>query len=127
MLKSMTAAQEHCDMRSGCHAAKIFPIGVRGTVWCLSSLQVLRLELDETDFLFSFKYHPYVNIFKLFSTSAASRPNIFSIDGMIVISGIAFNRPDSLSLLRAFPYDRFKIYTILPIVRIRTQLYSSDR
>ena len=122
----MTAAQEGRDMRSGCHAAKIFPIGVPGTVWCLSSL-VSRVELDETDFLFSFKYHPNVNILKLFSTSAASRPNIFSIDGMIVISGIAFNRPDSLSLLRTFPYDRFKIYTILPIVRIRTQLYSSDR
>ena len=28
------------DMRSGCHAAKILPVGVRGTknVWCLSSL-----------------------------------------------------------------------------------------
>ena len=36
----MTAAQERLDMRSGCHAAKILPVGVRGTknVWCLSSL-----------------------------------------------------------------------------------------
>ena len=25
-------------------------------------------------------------------------------------SGIAFDRPDRLSRLRAFPYDRFKIY-----------------
>ena len=33
-------------------------------------------------------------------------------------SGIAFDRPDRLSRLRAFPYDRFKIYTIAPIVRI---------
>ena len=37
-------------------------------------------------------------------------------------SGIAFDRPDrlrtSLSRLRAFPYDRFKIYMIVPIVRI---------
>ena len=33
-------------------------------------------------------------------------------------SGIAFDRPDRLSRLRAFPYDRFKIYTIVPIVRI---------
>ena len=49
--------QERLDMRSGCHAAKIFPVGVRGT-GCLSSL-VSRLELDETDFLFSFKYPPY--------------------------------------------------------------------
>ena len=30
-------------------------------------------------------------------------------------SGIAVDRPDRL---RAFPYDRFKIYTIVPIVRI---------
>ena len=34
-----------------------------------------------------------------------------------MISGIAFDRPDSLSHLRAFP-DHFKIYTMLPIVRI---------
>ena len=33
-------------------------------------------------------------------------------------SGIAFDRPDRLSRLRAFPYDRFKIYMIVPIVRI---------
>ena len=33
-------------------------------------------------------------------------------------SGIAFDRPDRLSRLRAFPYDRFKIYVIVPIVRI---------
>ena len=40
VLKSVTAAQERLDMRSGCHAAKILPVGVRGTknVWCLSSL-----------------------------------------------------------------------------------------
>ena len=32
--------QERLNMRSGCHAAKILPVGVRGTknVWCLSSL-----------------------------------------------------------------------------------------
>ena len=34
-----------------------------------------------------------------------------------MISGIAFDRPDSLSHLRAFP-DHFKIYTILPILWI---------
>ena len=33
-------------------------------------------------------------------------------------SGIAFDHPNRLSRLRAFPYDRFKIYTIVPIVRI---------
>ena len=59
-----------------------------------------------------------MNILKLILTSAASRQNIFTINGMIVmISGMAFDRPDSLSHLRAFP-DHFKIYTILPIVRI---------
>ena len=35
-----------------------------------------------------------------------------------MISEIAFDGPDRLSRLRAFPYDRFKIYTIIPIVRI---------
>ena len=36
----MTAAQERLDMRSGRHAAKILPVGLRGTknVWCLSSI-----------------------------------------------------------------------------------------
>ena len=34
-----------------------------------------------------------------------------------MISGIAFDRPDSLGCLRAFP-DHFKIYMILPIIRI---------
>ena len=40
VLKSVTAAQECLDMRGGCHAAKILPVGVRGTknFWCLSSL-----------------------------------------------------------------------------------------
>ena len=39
-MKSVTAAQERLDMRSGCHAEKILPVGVRGTknAWCLSSL-----------------------------------------------------------------------------------------
>ena len=32
-----------------------------------------------------------------------------------MISVIAFDRPDRLSPLRAFPYDRFKIYTIVRI------------
>ena len=40
VLKSVTAAQERLDMRSGCHSAKILPVGVRGTknICCLSSL-----------------------------------------------------------------------------------------
>ena len=39
-MKSVTAAQERLDMRSGCHAEKILPVGVGGTkkIWCLSSL-----------------------------------------------------------------------------------------
>jgi len=54
-----------------------------------------------------------------FSTSAPSRLNLFSITGIkVMISAIAFDRPDRLSPLRAFPYDRFKIYSIVPIVRI---------
>ena len=45
--------------------------------------------------------------------------NLFPITEIIMmISGIAFNHPDHLSRLRAFPYDRFKIYTIVLIVRI---------
>ena len=36
-------------------------------------------------------------------------------------SGIAFDRPYRLSRLRAFPYDRFKIYTIVLIELNSTQ------
>ena len=48
--KSVTAAQERLDMRSGCHAAKILPVGVRGSknVWCLSSLMFSRHKLKQT-------------------------------------------------------------------------------
>ena len=40
-----------------------------------------------------------------------------------MISGIAFDHPDRFSkcCLRAFQFDRFKIYTIVPIVLISTQ------
>ena len=55
----------------------------------------------------------------IFSASALSGPNIFSTTGIkVMTSGIAFHRPDRLSRLRAFPYDRFKIYMIVPIIRI---------
>ena len=55
----------------------------------------------------------------IFSASAPSRSNLFSISKIkVMTSGIAFDRPDRLSRLRAFPYDRFKIYMIVPIVRI---------
>ena len=54
-----------------------------------------------------------------FSTSAAFWPNLFPITGVKVIKpGIAFYRPDCLNRLRAFPHDRFKIYTVIPIIRI---------
>ena len=36
----------------------------------------------------------------------------------MMISGIAFDRPRHLSHLRAFLDDRFRIYTIILIVRI---------
>ena len=56
-------------------------------------------------------------LYFFFATSAAFRSNLFSITGIIVmISGLAFDRPDRLSLLRAFLYHRFQIYTIVPIV-----------
>ena len=55
----------------------------------------------------------------VFSASAPSEPNLFSITGIkVTTSGIAFDRPDRLSRLRVFPYDRFKIYMIVLIVRI---------
>lgn len=45
-----------------------------------------------------------------------------------MISGIAFNRPDRPSRLRAFPYDRLKIYTIVPIIRIElNSIHARDR
>jgi len=52
-------------------------------------------------------------------TVIAPRQILFLITGVrVMISGIAFNRPNHLSRLRAFPYDHFKIYTIVLIVRI---------
>ena len=55
----------------------------------------------------------------IFSASAPSGPNLFSNTGIkVMTSGIAFDRRDRLSGLRAFPYDRLKIYMIVPIVRI---------
>ena len=44
-----------------------------------------------------------------------------------MISGIDFDRPNCLSCLRVFPYDRFKIFTVVPIVRDRTQVYPRDQ
>ena len=47
-MKSVSAAQERLDMRSGCHADKILPVGVRDTknAWCLSSLLFQKVEFD---------------------------------------------------------------------------------
>ena len=51
-----------------------------------------------------------------------SRPNAFLTTGLkVMISGIAFDHPDRFSCLIAFQFDRFKIYTIVPIVLISTQ------
>ena len=55
----------------------------------------------------------------IFSASAPSEPNLFSITEIkVTTSGIAFHRPDRLSRLRTFPYDHFKTFMIVPIVRI---------
>ena len=55
----------------------------------------------------------------IFSASAPSGPNLFSITKIKVMTpGIAFDRLDRLSRLRAFQYDRFKSYVIVPIVLI---------
>ena len=82
---------------------------------------VSRRKLDVTDFLW-FQITPIrcANIlYYFFRLSAIQTEFYFSITGIkLMISGIAFDGPDSLSRLRAFPYDRFKIYTIIPIVRI---------
>ena len=43
-----------------------------------------------------------------------------------MISRIAFDRPDGLSRLRAFPYDRFNLHDHLDRPD-RTQFYLSDR
>ena len=54
-----------------------------------------------------------------FLALAVSRQNFLPITGIKeMICGIAFDRFDRLSSLRALPYDRFKIYTIFPIVRM---------
>lgn len=60
------------------------------------------------------------NIFVLFfSTSLASRPNLFSITGVIVmISGIAFNRPDRPSRLRALELNSIQGIEIVSAVRV---------
>ena len=53
------------------------------------------------------------HLYIIFSASAPSGPNLFSITGKkVMTSGIAFDRPDRL---RVFPSDRFKIYLIVPI------------
>ena len=81
-----------------------------------------RRELDGTDFFFSNRAHTRWEhfCFRFFSTSAASRPIFFPITGIrLLISGKALDRSDRLSrLLRAFSYDRIKIYLIVPIVWI---------
>ena len=55
-------------------------------------------------------------------------PSLFLVTGIIVmISEIAFDRPDPLNRLRVFPYDRFNMYTIVPIVRIEVNSIQAIR
>ena len=70
----------------------------------------VRRELDVRDFslsLISNSAHTRgEHFFTFFWTWAPSSPNLFSITGIKVeISGIAFDRPDRLSRLRAFPWS----------------------
>ena len=65
----------------------------------------------------------------IFSASAPSGPNLFSITGIkVMTSGIAFDRPDRLSRLRAFPcmWSLQNLHDH-PDRPDRTQLYPSDR
>ena len=53
----------------------------------------------------------------IFLASAPSGPNLLSITGLkVMTSGIAFDRPDRLSHLRVFPYDRFKVVSVVQVV-----------
>ena len=54
-------------------------------------------------------------------------PSLFLVTGIIVISEIAFDRPDPFNRLRAFPYDRFNVNTIVPIVRIEVNSIQAIR
>ena len=83
--------------------------------------------MQGTTFLFRFffsrynayRWYEHFCIFFFFSASAASRPNFFPINGIkVMISGTAIDCFDRLSRVRAFPYGRFKIYSIVPIVSI---------
>ena len=89
-----------------------------------------------------FKYHPRgANIFVFFPTLAITVRVI-----KVMNSGIAFDRlagshagvfrgasvgdyrsSDRLRRLRSFPYDRFKIYTVVPIVRLELSYILSMR
>ena len=71
-----------------------------------------------------------VNIFVLllfFYFSSVQTKFILNTGIKVMISGIDFDRPNCVSCLRVFPYDRFKIFTVVPIVRDRTQVYPRDQ
>ena len=55
---------------------------------------------------------------KLIVCARFTRMSPERFEDLLTLVGIAFDRPDRLSRLRAFPCNRFKIYTIVPIVRI---------
>ena len=72
VLKSVTAAQKRLDMRSGCQAAKLLPVGVRGTknVWCLTSLMwsfLAQWRIQNGGYLqfFSLSYFYILNLFHI--------------------------------------------------------------
>ena len=49
-LKSITAAQERLNKRSGCNAAKILLVGVRSTnnIWCVIKFAIMTLGTEMT-------------------------------------------------------------------------------
>lgn len=90
--------------------------------WCHALALSFFNQIAPLYMLWTFLYYYF------FLTSAVSKPNSFLIAGIkVMISGIDFDRPNRLSHLRVFPYDRFKIYTVVPIVRDRTQVYPRDQ
>ena len=60
------------------------------------------------------------NICVLFFRLQRHAGRIYSrlLERKVMTSGMAFDHPDRVSRLRAFPYERFKIYMIVLIVRI---------
>ena len=79
-------------------------------LWRREARRVQKTVLEVTDAHSRGEY-----FFTIFSTLASSNPNLFSITGLNKSGdyGIAFDRLDRLSRLRAFPYDRFDPLNII--------------